>query len=98
MKTRHGSLPRHKQGTQMAGHGQWQITTTVTAFLFLVDAQNTNALPVYATQTAQPCTACHVGGFGPQLTPFGRQFKLEGYTLSGTQDFVLPLSAMAVAS
>jgi len=56
------------------------------------------ALPAYAEQTSQPCIACHVGGFGPQLTPFGRQFKLEGYTLRGTDEFTLPVSAMAVAS
>src|SRR5579871_3038091 len=56
------------------------------------------ALPAYADQTSQPCSACHVGGFGPQLTPFGRQFKLEGYTLRGTDELTIPLSAMAVTS
>jgi hypothetical protein len=66
--------------------------------LFLLAAGRAEAVPSYAVQTAQPCSACHVGGFGPQLTPFGRQFKLEGYTLRGTEDFVVPLSGMAVAS
>ena len=61
-------------------------------------AGSAQALPAYADQTSQPCIACHVGGFGPQLTPFGRQFKLEGYTLRGTDEFTLPVSAMAVAS
>jgi hypothetical protein len=55
------------------------------------------ALPAFAEQTGQSCAACHVGGFGPQLTPFGRQFKLSGYTLR-TKKFNVPLSAMAVAS
>src|SRR5215472_10335335 len=41
------------------------------------------ALPSYAAQTDQPCTACHVGSFGPQLTPTGRAFKIGGYTQSG---------------
>lgn len=68
------------------------------AVSFLVGSGTAEAVPSYAVQTGQACTACHVGGFGPQLTPFGRQFKLEGYTLRGTQDFVVPLSAMAVAS
>jgi hypothetical protein len=68
------------------------------SLLCVIDARNAYALPEYAVQTGQSCNACHVGGFGPQLTPFGRQFKLQGYTLRGTQDFVLPLSAMAVAS
>lgn len=61
-------------------------------------ANDAHALPAYADQTSQPCIACHVGGFGPQLTPFGRQFKLEGYTLSGTDQTTIPVSAMAVAS
>lgn len=54
------------------------------------------AVPAFTDQTGQPCQACHVGGFGPQLTPFGREFKLEGYTLRTKAS--LPLSAMAVAS
>src|SRR5690348_13934778 len=56
------------------------------------------ALPAYAEQTSQPCIACHVGAFGPQLTPFGRQFKLEGYTMRAGQDFSNPVSAMAIVS
>jgi hypothetical protein len=54
------------------------------------------AVPAFAQQTGQPCTACHVGGMGPQLTPFGRQFKLEGYTAS-TGAFTPPISAMIIA-
>ena len=56
-----------------------------------------SAVPAFAEQTGQACASCHVGGFGPQLTPFGRQFKLSGYTLR-TKPFNVPLSAMAVAS
>ena len=44
-------------------------------------APNANAVPAYAQQTHMTCSACHVGAFGPQLTPFGRQFKLLGYSL-----------------
>ena len=56
-----------------------------------------SAVPAFAEQTGQQCVSCHVGGFGPQLTPFGREFKLGGYTLR-TKNFNVPLSAMAVAS
>jgi hypothetical protein len=38
------------------------------------------ALPSFARQTHQKCAACHVGGDWPQLTPWGRFFKLSGYT------------------
>src|SRR5437868_5254264 len=55
------------------------------------------AVPAFAAQTGQPCQMCHVGGFGPQLTPYGRNFKLGGYTLRKTP-FNVPLSAMGVAS
>ena len=57
-----------------------------------------SAVPSFAEQTGEPCSACHVGGFGPQLTPFGRTFKLEGYTMRAAAGLSNPLSAMAVAS
>lgn len=60
-------------------------------------APRASAVPAFATQTGEPCQACHVGGFGPQLTPFGREFKLQGYTLRSNA-FSVPLSAMAIAS
>lgn len=53
-----------------------------------------HALPSYARQTGQDCAACHVGGFGPQLTPYGIRFKLGGYSDSDGKDGHLPLSAM----
>ncbi len=55
------------------------------------------AIPSFADQTGLPCQACHIGGFGPQLTAFGRGFKLDGYTLR-TKPFNVPVSAMAIAS
>src|SRR5258706_2511653 len=57
-----------------------------------------NAVPSFAGQTGQRCSACHVGGLGPQLTHFGRLFKLGGYTLRAGDNFTLPLAGMIVAS
>ena len=57
-----------------------------------------SALPSFAQQTGQPCSTCHVGGYGPQLTPFGRSFKLGGYTLAAADSNSIPLAAMLVAS
>ncbi len=65
--------------------------------LLLATGSPANAVPAFAMQTGQPCQACHVGGLGPQLTPFGRNFKLGGYTLR-TTPYNIPLSVMAVAS
>ncbi|MEO5829837.1 MAG: cytochrome C [Rhodanobacter sp.] len=56
------------------------------------------AIPSYARQTQLPCTSCHVGGFGPELTAFGRQFKLMGYTMKTGEGADVPLSAMLVES
>ncbi len=50
------------------------------AFLWIPPAY---ALPSFAGQTGLPCSACHVGGFGPQLTPFGISFRANGYTQGG---------------
>lgn len=65
---------------------------------FAISTPSALAVPAFAEQTGQPCTACHVGGFGPQLTPFGREFKLEGYTMRAGDTFTPPVSAMAMAS
>jgi hypothetical protein len=58
------------------------------------------ALPAFAAQTGQPCTACHIGGFGPQLTPLGRAFKIGGYTQRGGEGWesYVPLAAMVQTS
>lgn len=61
-------------------------------------AGNAQAVPAFAVQTGQACAACHINGFGPQLTPFGRQFKLEGYTMRAGDTFTAPVSAMVMAS
>lgn len=38
------------------------------------------AVPSYSRQTGLACVACHT--IYPALTPFGRQFKLNGYTMT----------------
>jgi hypothetical protein len=38
-------------------------------------------VPSFSRQTKLACNVCHAGF--PQLTPFGRLFKLNGYTLTG---------------
>jgi hypothetical protein len=42
-----------------------------------------SAVPSYARQTGQPCATCHMDF--PELTPYGRRFKLLGYTAGGSQ-------------
>ena len=57
-----------------------EATLVLLATLASLFATSAHAVPSYARQTGSECTACHVGGFGPQLTPYGVQFKLSGYT------------------
>lgn len=64
-----------------------------TALLGL-SASMAQAVPSYARQTGAECAACHVGGFGPQLTPYGIKFKINGYTDSDGGSDKVPLSAM----
>lgn len=54
------------------------------------------ALPSYARQTGQECAACH-NGF-PELTPYGRLFKANGYVFPGATSSAPALSAMVVNS
>jgi hypothetical protein len=49
----------------------------------IVRPQHASALPSYARQTDQPCATCHTAF--PELTPYGRAFKLGGYTAGGTR-------------
>jgi hypothetical protein len=51
------------------------------------------ALPVFARQTGQSCIACHAGGQFPELTPYGRYFKLMAYTAG---ERTIPISVMGV--
>ena len=59
-----------------------------------------SAVPAFAQQTGEPCATCHIGAFGPQLTPFGTAFKIGGYTQTGGSGLAskIPLSAMAITS
>src|SRR5450432_1106697 len=59
---------------------------------WLMAATPAEAVPSFARQTGQPCAACHTAF--PELTPFGRRFKLSGYTLQGGDSMLPPVAAM----
>jgi len=46
-----------------------------------VPSRRAFSIPLYARQTGQPCATCHTAFL--ELNPFGRRFKLGGYTLNG---------------
>src|ERR1700731_1346760 len=77
--------------------------------LLLLSATDAYAVPSFARQTGLSCNVCHSNP--PELTAFGRAFKLKGYVLTdmtandkvGTSKGLLlskytPLSAMILLS
>ena len=82
------------------------------ASLYAALARFTKKVPSFSRQTGLACSSCHYQF--PQLTPFGRLFKLNGYTLTGIPTIgqpgdsagreslkllsIPPLSAMVVGS
>lgn len=66
------------------------------ALILLAASQPVAALPSFARQTGQQCAACH-NGF-PELTPYGRLFKLNGYVFPGATSNAPALAAMMVNS
>ncbi len=77
------------------------LRDTATVVVIGVSIGQADAVPSYARQTGQECIACHVSF--PELTPYGRYFKLTGYTIGKTAfskegvNYV-PLAVMAQAS
>ena len=63
-------------------HSTLALSFKFLALLLLaaVLAPGAHAVPSYSRQTGLACSSCHYTP--PELTPFGRKFKLEGYTLT----------------
>ena len=57
------------------------LSLSVGFFGLLFKATRVEAVPSYARQTGLTCSACHTTP--PELTPLGRTFKLNGYTMVG---------------
>jgi hypothetical protein len=81
------------QPARPARHSAPWMTTLVLPLLLLLGCREATALPSFASQTGMPCSRCHTLSFGPALTAYGRQFKLNGYTW-GEGDFTMPLALM----
>ena len=72
------------------------LSIVTVVFLSCKDA---SAVPSFARQTGLSCYACHT--VFPELTPAGRDFKLEGYVMSRSSklfEFPPPLAASATIS
>lgn len=62
------------------------------AALLMLASTSVQAIPAYARQTGSACADCHAGSYGPQLTPYGMRFKLNGYTDTDGKGFKVPVS------
>ena len=70
-----------------------------TGLILIVSVQDGYAVPSFERQTGMSCTTCHT--VFPELTPFGRTFKLDGYTFSTRSQgerWCPPVAAMFKAS
>ncbi|MBV9530149.1 MAG: cytochrome C, partial [Bradyrhizobium sp.] len=75
-------------------HGSWFAALGVVGVVAIWIAGVTSparALPSFARQTGQPCGTCHTDY--PALTPYGRRFKLLGYTPGGGQFRTTPFAS-----
>jgi hypothetical protein len=68
------------------------ITIISTTFALMIglflQVPAASAIPSYARQTGFPCKSCHYTP--PELTPLGRAFKLNGYTMAGKPTVTSP--------
>jgi len=85
-----------------AGRASRALASAAAALLFfaalalasLLTVEPASAVPSFARQTGQPCAACHTAF--PELTPFGRRFKLGGYTMQGGDAKYPPVAVMVM--
>ncbi|MGZ8947472.1 MAG: hypothetical protein ACXW1W_18860 [Methylococcaceae bacterium] len=71
------------------------VSLLVLTSVILLNSPGANALPSFSRQTGQACNVCHTQSFGPNLTPFGRDFKLGGYTMGGGKGVAAKIPALS---
>lgn len=77
-------------------HSYW--SGLILLILLCAHSSLAHALPSFARQTGMACSTCHTQSFGPNLTSFGRQFKLNGYTQGSNESLLSRFSGMAMGS
>src|ERR1700684_3491063 len=84
----HSTTPRFGNCRLLAAGALFAFAIGFLTIGFALPAQ---ALPSFARQTGQPCGTCHTDF--PALTPYGRRFKLLGYTAGGGEFRTTPFSS-----
>lgn len=80
-------------GSRARAHRLRQLNLALSALAAVLIAGNALALPSFAQQTGHPCEQCHTVAYGPALTDYGRQFKLNGYVYGDSAPSI-PLALM----
>jgi len=75
-----------------------KILGSIALFCAIVWGSPALAIPAFAQQTGQPCSQCHVGAFGPQLKPYGRDFKVFGYVNGDGKNHAPPVAIIGLIS
>src|SRR6201984_2595170 len=53
-------------------------------FIALIDSSPARAIPAFARKYGMPCSSCHHAS--PKLSPFGQQFKDNGFQMGNDRD------------
>lgn len=83
-----GSLRR------LSGRTQRRVAALCAVGGLLTVSASALAVPSFAEQTGMPCSQCHTVAYGPALTAYGREFKLNGYVFGDAAHFI-PFALMA---
>jgi hypothetical protein len=60
------------------------LFSVVVLAILLIDCRPASALPAFARKYGMPCSSCHEAW--PMLSPFGQQFKDNGYQMGNDRD------------
>src|SRR3974377_1805762 len=73
-----------KGGSGFGGFGSVAAFCVSSFILLLIPSAPANALPAFARKYGMPCSSCHEAW--PKLSPFGQQFKDNGYQMGNDRD------------
>jgi hypothetical protein len=79
----------------------WLYRLCLLILCCLAPLQSSWATSAFSRQTGEPCTACHMQGYGPWLTQYGQKFKLDGYVAGNANtlpDALNPFSLEIIGS
>jgi hypothetical protein len=71
---------------------RWLASALVAGAAWFGAISTADAIPVFARQTGHNCQACHISY--PELTAYGREFKLNGYTFGVAQPVPFAIATM----